>query len=198
MAFARKLSIVSLLYSAILFISTHSATFEVRSQCPYTVWAAASPGGGQRLERGQSWTINVTAGTEGARIWGRTNCSFDANGRGQCLTGDCGGVLQCQGFGTPPNTLVEYALNQFNNVDFYDISLIDGFNIPVELSPISDKCRRTRCAADIVGQCPTELKVPGGCNHPCTVYKTNQYCCYSGNCEPTPLSQFFKKMCPDA
>ncbi|KAG5225821.1 pathogenesis related protein [Salix suchowensis] len=175
-----------------------AATFEVRNQCPYTVWAAAVPGGGRRLDRGQSWTITVGAGTKQARIWGRTNCNFDGAGRGRCQTGDCNGLLQCQAFGQPPNTLAEYALNQFNNMDFYDISLVDGFNVPMDLSPVSGKCRGMRCAADINGQCPNQLRAPGGCNNPCTVFKTDQYCCNSGNCAPTDFSRFFKQRCPDA
>ncbi|TYH97665.1 hypothetical protein ES332_A12G258300v1 [Gossypium tomentosum] len=123
--------ISSILFFSVLFISAHAARFEIRNECPYTVWAAASPGGGRRLDRWKSWTIDVPAGTAMARIWGRTNCNFDASGRGHCQTGDCGGLLQCQGWGVPPNTLAEYALNQFGNMDFYDISLVDGFNIPM-------------------------------------------------------------------
>nr|DAD47463.1 TPA_asm: hypothetical protein HUJ06_017400 [Nelumbo nucifera] len=163
---------------------------------PYTVWAAASPGGGKRLERGESWTIDIAAGTKVGRIWGRTNCNFDANGRGGCQTGDCSG-LQCKGLGAPPNTLAEYGLNQLQNMDFYYISLVEGFNIPMDYSPTSGNCPGKRCAADITGQCPAELKTPGGCNNPCTVYKTSQYCCNnSRNCGPTPLSKFFKDRCP--
>nr|P83959.1 RecName: Full=Thaumatin-like protein [Phaseolus vulgaris] len=30
------------------------ANFEIVNNCPYTVWAAASPGGGRRLDRGQT------------------------------------------------------------------------------------------------------------------------------------------------
>ncbi|KAF9662660.1 hypothetical protein SADUNF_Sadunf18G0077300 [Salix dunnii] len=175
-----------------------AATFEVRNQCPYTVWAAAVPGGGRRLDRGQSWTISVAAGTKQARIWGRTNCNFDGAGRGRCQTGDCNGLLQCQGYGQPPNTLAEYALNQYNNLDFFDISLVDGFNVPMVFSPVSGNCRGIRCVADINGQCPNQLRAPGGCNNPCTVFKTDQYCCNSGNCGPTDFSRFFKQRCPDA
>ncbi|MBA0563876.1 hypothetical protein Golob_008838, partial [Gossypium lobatum] len=132
--------ISSILFFSVLFISAHAARFEIRNECPYTVWAAASPGGGRRLDPRQSWTINVPAGTAMARIWGRTNCNFDANGRGHCQTGDCGGLLQCQGWGVPPNTLAEYSLNQFGNKDFYDISLIDGFNIPMVFGPTNGGC----------------------------------------------------------
>ncbi|CAK7344604.1 unnamed protein product [Dovyalis caffra] len=173
-------------------------TFEIRNQCPYAVWAAAVPGGGQGLDRGQSWTIDVNAGTKGARIWARTNCNFDGAGRGRCETGDCNGLLQCQAYGQPPNTLAEYALNQFNNLDFFDISLVDGFNVPMDFSPVSGNCRGIRCAADINGQCPNPLRAPGGCNNPCTVFKTDEYCCNSGNCGPTDYSRFFQQGCPDA
>ncbi|MCD7459567.1 hypothetical protein HAX54_041335 [Datura stramonium] len=38
-------------------------------------------------------------------------------------------------WGRPPNTLAEYALNQFSNLDFWDISVIDGFNIPMSFGP---------------------------------------------------------------
>lgn len=95
--------------------------------------------------------------------------------------------------------LAEYALNQLNNLDFYDISLVDGFNVPMDFSPLSGiRCRGIRCAADITGQCPNELKAPGGCNNPCTVFKTDQYCCNSGKCVPTNFSKFFKQRCPNA
>ncbi|KAE8671575.1 putative Elicitor-responsive protein [Hibiscus syriacus] len=133
--------ISSILFFSILFVSAHAAVFEIRNDCSYTVWAAASPGGGRRLNPSQSWTINVPAGTSMARIWGRTNCNFDGSGRGRCQTGDCGGLLQCKGWGAPPNTLAEYALNQFGNMDFYDISLVDGFNIPMVFGPTSGGCR---------------------------------------------------------
>ncbi|KAF3451222.1 hypothetical protein FNV43_RR07315 [Rhamnella rubrinervis] len=77
--------------------------------------------------------------------------------------------------------------------------LVDGFNVPMEFSPTSNGCTRViRCTADINGQCPNELKAPGGCNNPCTVFKTDQYCCNSGSCEPTDYSKFFKSRCPDA
>ncbi|KAJ8766153.1 hypothetical protein K2173_021670 [Erythroxylum novogranatense] len=182
-----------------LITSTHAALFDIRNNCPSTVWAAAVPGGGMQLNSGQSWSLNVNAGTTGARIWARTGCQFDGAGRGRCTTGDCGGLLQCQAYGSPPNTLAEYALNQFNNLDFFDISLVDGFNVPMEFSPTSGGCTRgITCNAPINEQCPSQLRTQDGCNNPCTVYKTNEYCCNTGSCGPTPLSMFFKDRCPDA
>ncbi|KAK9276848.1 hypothetical protein L1049_006385 [Liquidambar formosana] len=183
---------------SLFFTSTNAANFVISNQCPYTVWAAASPGGGRRLDRGQSWTLNAPAGTAMARIWGRTNCNFDGSGRGKCQTGDCGGVLECKGWGVPPNTLAEYALNQFGNMDFIDISLVDGFNIPMDFSPTTGRCRGIKCTADINGQCPAQLRAPGGCNNPCTVFKTPEYCCNNIKCGPTNFSRFFKERCNDA
>ncbi|XP_062146494.1 thaumatin-like protein [Alnus glutinosa] len=199
MSLSKNLSILFFLSITLCFSLAHAARFDVRNSCPFTVWAAAIPGGGKQLNRGQIWSFNVNAGTEGARIWGRTGCVFNAAGRGKCQTGDCAGLLQCQAFGNAPNTLAEYALNQYNNMDFYDISLVEGYNVPMEFSPTSNGCTRgIRCTSDINGQCPAELRAPGGCNNPCTVYKTDQYCCSSGSCGPTGFSRFFKDRCRDA
>ncbi|MCI83280.1 thaumatin-like protein, partial [Trifolium medium] len=48
-----------------------------------------------------------------------------------CSTGDCGSALTCAVNGDPPLTLAEFTLNGSNNLDYYDISIIDGFNIPM-------------------------------------------------------------------
>ncbi|XP_030946952.1 protein P21-like [Quercus lobata] len=194
---------ISFYFLVTVFIAlAHAARFDITNNCPYTVWAAAVPGGGRQLNSRQSWPLDVNAGTAGARIWARTGCSFDGSGRGRCQTGDCGGLLQCQGYGAAPNTLAEFALNQFQNKDFVDISLVDGFNVPMEFSATSGGgCNKNgmRCTADINGQCPTQLKTSSGyCNNPCTVFKTNEYCCNSGSCGPTNFSRFFKDRCPDA
>ncbi|CAK7340501.1 unnamed protein product [Dovyalis caffra] len=202
MGYSTKL-FTSCLLLGLLFIPANAATFEIRNNCQYTVWAAASPGGGRRLDSGQTWMLDVPAGTSTGRIWGRTNCNFDSSGSGSCQTGDCTGGLVCQCWGVPPNTLAEYALNQFDNLDFYDISLIDGFNIPMEFGPASGgggSCQALVCAADINGECPDELRTPGGCNNPCTVFQTDEYCCTGGpgSCNPTKYSRFFKDRCPTA
>ncbi|KAK1279306.1 hypothetical protein QJS04_geneDACA023001 [Acorus gramineus] len=196
---APPLSPLLLLLVPLLLPLTNAATFNVVNKCSHTVWAAAVPGGGQQLNPGQSWTLNVPAGTAGARVWARTGCSFDGSGNGHCQTGDCGGVLECTAYGSLPNTLAEYSLNQFNNLDLYDISLVDGFNVPMDFGPTSrGGCDDVRCAADVNGQCPGVLRVPGGCNNPCTVFKTDEYCCNSGSCSPTDYSRYFKGLCPDA
>jgi hypothetical protein len=85
----------------------------VMNQCAETLWpgigtqAGTGPGtGGFELKSGDTKEMTVSADWQG-RVWGRTNCSFNAlgtgasnlngnNGAGRaCTTGDCGGVLSC-------------------------------------------------------------------------------------------------------
>ncbi|KZV40969.1 hypothetical protein F511_25694 [Dorcoceras hygrometricum] len=176
-------------------IFSHQLRFSPLHQCSHNRHS-------KQLFLHQTWTLDVGNSTAGVyRIWARTGCSFDGAGRGKCQTGDCDGLLRCQGNGTPPNTLAEFSLNQFNNMDFFDLSLIDGFNVPMGFNPDSGTCsgtRGVRCTGDINGECPDALRAPGGCSHPCTVFGTDQYCCYSGPCVPTGYLRFFRAKCPGA
>ncbi|KAL6847762.1 hypothetical protein ACP4OV_021890 [Aristida adscensionis] len=186
-----------------------AATFSIINQCSFTVWPAAVPvGGGVQLGPGESWAIDVPAGTSGGRVWPRTGCSFNSAGNGSCQTGDCGGVLSCTGNGQPPTTLAEFSLAQFGGQDFFDISVINGFNVPMDFLPVPANgqgrqgCSRgPRCPANITAQCPRELKALGGCNNACTVFKQDEYCCTGASstrsCNPSNYSAFFKQMCPD-
>ncbi|GER42063.1 PR5-like receptor kinase [Striga asiatica] len=200
-----KLRIPSFITLLLLLIDATSSTFVIHNNCPYTIWAAAVPGGGRRLDSGQNWILNVPTSTNG-RLWARTGCSFNSSGQGRCQTGDCGGQLECRVPGAAPNTLAEYVLGRLNQ-DYFDISVVDGFNVPLEFSPTNPNhnCSTygvgVRCDADINAQCPGELRAPGGCNNPCTVFNTDEYCCSNAtaaNCGPTTYSMFFKRRCPDA
>eukprot|EP00253_Pinus_taeda_P005169 PITA_05169 len=179
-----------------------AATFVIQNKCSFTVWAAGiSVGGGQALTQGQSWSVDVPAGTSAGRFWGRTGCSFDASGKGSCNTGDCGGLLSCQAAGRPPATLAEYTLNGANGRDTYDISLVDGFNLPLSITPSDSSCPTVDCSSNITASCPTELTVVDGCDSACAALNTPQYCCtgdYASNCPPTNYSMFFKGLCPQA
>ncbi|CAN0907570.1 Thaumatin-like protein [Linum grandiflorum] len=194
----KSLPLITTFFLIFTSSTINAVKFDITNKCPYTVWAAAAatPGspfaGGRQLNNGETWITQ-------ARIWARTGCNFDAAGKGRCKTGDCGGVLECKGYGSAPNTLAEFALKQYMDQDFIDISVIDGFNVPMEFSSASPNCGRVmKCVGDIIGQCPNELKVDGGCNGACPQLKKEEYCCNSGNCGPTPLSEYFKQRCPDA
>lgn len=75
----------------------------VRNNCSDTLWPATYTQGGEHLDitgfelsSKASRVLNVATNWDG-RIWGRTNCTFDGDGRGSCMTGDCGGLLNCTG-----------------------------------------------------------------------------------------------------
>ncbi|GMH22720.1 hypothetical protein Nepgr_024563 [Nepenthes gracilis] len=194
-----KFIILPSLLLALLYVSINTATFDITNNYSYTLWAAALSGGGQQLDLGQTWSINVNAGQIKGCIWARTGCNHSGTNGTNCQTGDCGGLLRCLGYGSPPNTLAEYTLNQYMKMDYIDRSVIDGFNIPMSFLLTSNGCTiGPTCTADVNGQCPSVLKAPGGCNNPCTIFKTDEYCCNFKNCDPTDYSKYFKGLCPDA
>ncbi|KAJ6376265.1 hypothetical protein OIU77_001095 [Salix suchowensis] len=169
---------------------------------------------GFRLDSGQSVSISSVPGWSG-RIWARTGCTFDDSGNGSCQTGDCGGRLECQGSGaTPPASLFEITLGTGNVKDYYDVSLVDGYNLPLVAAPVGihGACKATGCVSDVNMGCPKELQVVGGggggegvvaCKSACEAFGLDQYCC-GGEfanptaCRPSFYSAIFKRACPRA
>ncbi|KAL0755164.1 hypothetical protein Bca101_092832 [Brassica carinata] len=139
-----------------------------------------------------------------------TGCNFDAFGAGRCLTGDCG-KLQCAGAGgVPPATLAEFTIGHGGAMDFYDVSLVDGYNVQMEIKTRggSGDCQNVGCVSDLNKICPNELSVPNGgsvvaCKSACEAFGTPQYCCTGAfdkpeTCPPTDYSRIFKTACPKA
>lgn len=98
------------------------------------------------------------------RIWGRRNCNFGSNpGPSSCITGGCNGGLVCNsrtGTGVPPATLAEFTLSAAENKDWYDISLVDGYNLPMRIDN-NKGCRIPRCAKDLGPNCACHLDDDG-------------------------------------
>jgi hypothetical protein len=69
--------------------------------------------------------------------WSRTGCGQDVSGKVVCATGDCGsGSLECNGQNAAtPATLAEFTLASAGGNDFYDVSLVDGYNLPILVEP---------------------------------------------------------------
>ena len=101
------------------------------------VWAAVVPGGDRQLNPKESWPLDMNASTTEAAFGLELGAFFNGSGCGSCQTGDYGGLLQFQAYGAPPNTLAEFTLNQYLNLDFFDISLVEEFNVPMDFSPTS-------------------------------------------------------------
>lgn len=105
-------------------------------------WAAPD-GGGWELPAGDTHQSQLPPAW-GGRFWGRTGCAdFNDNGVPACQTGDCGGHLGCPAGvgGSPPATLAEFTLippDQPVGLDFYDVSAVDGTNLPVRIAAGAD------------------------------------------------------------
>jgi hypothetical protein len=78
-------------------------------------------------------SVQISDGWAG-KFWGRTGCVFDINGHGHCDTGDCGKKMECNGApGVSPFNQAEIRLNAIGKLDIYHVSVVDGFNIPVQV-----------------------------------------------------------------
>ncbi|KAJ3687867.1 hypothetical protein LUZ61_017031 [Rhynchospora tenuis] len=202
-------------YKQVATQSEGSRVFTIINECKQTIWPAITPGeqfegGGFALKSGQSRVFTAPVGWSG-RIWGRTGCNFDQDGNGTCETGSCGSALKCGASGEPPATLAEFTLA---SRDFYDVSLVDGYNLPMVVTPVNGNnndggnCSVAGCDGDLRLNCPNELAVKFNgrtvaCRSACDVFDTDQYCCRGlyGNsvtCQPTYYSKIFKDACPAA
>jgi len=174
-------------------------------------------GGGFKLQaNGGTESYNVTDGWQGA-WFGRTNCSFSGD-LGSCETGNClgsdeWGHLQCSGKGSePPATKGEMNLEITTGIDYYDISLVDGFNLPMQITPrdynsayvAANPADHFRCTSSgclntsTLSGCPTNLTyTPNtnlvGCQDDCNVY-TNLH---NANPLQYPQANVDAYCCPD-
>ncbi|XP_015956505.3 thaumatin-like protein [Arachis duranensis] len=207
-------------YIHVCFGVTDGTQLILVNNCKENVWPGILGNAGQDspkeggflLPSGEEAEIQVPSGWSG-RIWGRQGCIFDdKTGRGSCETGDCAGLLQCKGIGGAlPATLVEMTLGTSQNpLHFYDVSLVDGFNLPVSMRAVggSGECGVAACEADLNGVCPVALVLERngkvvGCKSACLGARTHRYCC-SGEyanpdkCKPTLFARIFKAACPQA
>jgi hypothetical protein len=173
-------------YRTVTFVNNTTQTIWVGAgeQTPQPALATT----GWVLPAGRSLAITVQDKWNG-RFWGRTGCSFNGSGVGQCQTGDCAGRFQCAQYGKIPATLAEFNLNSWHNLDFYDVSMVDGSNLPMYINiakgatkdPISSTgCSAAGCTKPVT--CPSALQVKAGgavvgCESPCGIFGTDQYCC---------------------
>ncbi|KAG8989795.1 hypothetical protein FRB94_014007 [Tulasnella sp. JGI-2019a] len=157
---------------------------------------------------------NWTAG----RIWGRRDCDFSTNpGPNSCIDGGCNGGLLCDpntGTGVPPATLAEFTLSASSGLNYYDVSLVDGYNLPISITNTAG-CSTASCPVDLGPNCPSALQGPFdstgfavGCKSDCLVNAnpSNSLSCCSGShstpatCPPSgvPNYSYFKDNCPDS
>src|SRR6266702_2500694 len=199
--------------------SAASGTLTLVNQTGQTIWpgvagSSVPNGGGWELPAGGTTTVSVPANWSG-RIWARTSCNFGTSGGGWCETGDCGGVLACNGAtGAANATLAEFTLGGGTSADFYDVSLVDAFNVPITIAPQGGAgCATAGCAANLAPGFPGELQDVDStgnivaCLSSCSKFGGDQYCCTGSFNSPSACNaaiwqvesaSYFKSACPDA
>jgi len=207
-------------------------TMTVYNGCPFTIWPAmftdlTIPGNvapafttGWSAGAFTAVTFTVPSNWQAGRIWGRRDCDFSTNpGPNSCLDGGCNGGLVCDphtGTGVPPATVAEFSLSQGGNQDFYDVSLVDGYNLPVRIDN-NVGCGVASCPVDLGPDCPAPLigpfdstGFPVGCKSACDANLSGNpsdspNCCSgsfdtAATCPSSGVAfySYFKDNCPDA
>ncbi|KAJ8663857.1 hypothetical protein O0I10_000132 [Lichtheimia ornata] len=172
-----------------------------------------SPGSSQTITKSDHW---------GGRVWG-AHCG-DGGGGGGGGGGNNktsgggnskrdGGGGHCSGGADNPASLAEFFFKGMGGHDYYDISLVDGYNLPMTINPDKSgggngkyKCGSPSCD---VPSCPKEYAVKDssgkvtGCKSSCSATNSDEHCCKGKyddpkTCKPDKQSENVKKTCPDA
>ena len=75
----------------------------------------------QAVAKGAEKIYEVPANWQG-RFWARTDCEGDA----------CNAIASA----ADPASLAEITFKGYADIDFYDVSFVDGFNLPIKMAPI--------------------------------------------------------------
>ncbi|KAI0672089.1 thaumatin-like protein [Trametes maxima] len=207
----------------------HGRTFTVTNSCPFTIWCmftdlsagTAVPNfpTGWVAPPSNSVSFSVPDNWKAGRIWGRRDCDFTITTGATCLDGWCNGGLLCDpttGTGVPPATVAEWTLQGDGNRDFYDVSLVDGYNLPMAITN-SANCPVADCPVDLGPNCPAPIKgpfdstgFPVGCKSACAANldgnPTDSANCCSGShstaatCPASGVQyyDYFKGNCPNS
>lgn len=140
--------------------------------------------GGWEMTQGQSATVQVPLTWMSGRFWARTGCNFNAsnvcddqtvtvNGTmrvianccdtGGCVNGSGDFALDCTQTGLPPATLAELSVVS-SGLDSYDVSMVDGGNVSVEIIPDSS----TYDCSSTNGNCIFTGNLPGKMSSTCS------------------------------
>ncbi|KAH0883605.1 hypothetical protein HID58_059701, partial [Brassica napus] len=189
-----------------------SRNFTIEDKCDYTVWPVASTLSsvgfslsptGFIPRKGEAGVINAPPSWTG-RFW----------------AGHSAPPTQPEVSHAPQETAVpekssapdtdylfpEFALDGATGKDSYDVSVVAGYNLPMQIVPLDEKtCSSTGCVMDLKVTCPFELRVTTtntslvACMNACQKLKLPEYCCtgdYSSpdKCKPSLYSQNFKSV----
>ena len=198
---AKLLSVAAVLGLA---ITTSASKIIIKNQCDYDLQLGKLDNGQSHAEfsqlaQGSSKDFDVGSQWQG-RFWGRESAGSNDD--------------SIPGAGTFQASLAEFTLRGHAGYDFYDISFVDGYNLPISIEPSNpekeDTNSKYRCGSPTCSKlptCPEYLKVyqngkEVGCKSACSKFNTDEYCCAGDNstpdkCPPSSYSKDVKDACPD-
>ncbi|ORY99958.1 thaumatin, partial [Syncephalastrum racemosum] len=188
-----------------------SKKIDVKNQCKETVSVGVLTNGKSANQPEQSFDLTPGSSQSiskddhwGGRVWGRHQCSGGNSG-----SKDCG----VPGAGNPAS-LAEFFFKGSDGKDFYDISLVDGYNLQMSINVEKGEggsngkynCGSPSCK---VPDCPKEYAIVDStgnvvsCQSSCSKHNDDQTCCKGSHddpsvCKPDQQASAVKKACPDA
>jgi hypothetical protein len=168
----------------------------IENHCAETIWTFALPkttfpgSVPLQVDPGQSFAVGWPDKWSG-RVWGRTACT------------GAPASLKCAQTGN--DTLAEFTLTSGMASDWYDISLVDGFTLPLAIlqldapwtpsptykpgGPLGEDglCGSPVCAVNLLANCPASQQKKDAAGNVVT--------CVNGQ-NPGPIQQYFKAGCP--
>ncbi|KAG4076940.1 hypothetical protein HA402_015927 [Bradysia odoriphaga] len=134
------------------------------NRCNFPIWINPFPilgNGIQRLEQNARTTCNIPDSGWRGRVWPKTGC--DNNGQ-NCAVGQSIPPCPSTGCQPPAETKVEffYPASIDRIAVWYDISLVDGYSLPMEIIPDKQEgsCVTTNCAMKL-DSCPSNENLVG-------------------------------------
>ncbi|KAL5206062.1 hypothetical protein ABZP36_034271 [Zizania latifolia] len=158
MASALAFAVAVLLAAASPAVAT---TLTIQNLCPYPVWPLVTPNSGlpaisdnkARLDPNALLSLSFPPTFWAGRVAARTGCTATGSG---CETG-----------AAPPVTVAQLTVHDGGNLDLaaYSVSLVDGFNVPMVVSPQAvggGQCPVLGCTVDLNCDCPPPQRVSDG------------------------------------
>uniref|UniRef100_A0A453HTV6 Osmotin-like protein n=1 Tax=Aegilops tauschii subsp. strangulata TaxID=200361 RepID=A0A453HTV6_AEGTS len=130
-----------------------------------------------------TWTTPPAASTGAER--GSSPCrSLPARGPAASWRAPAAAVTRCDtGMPPAPVTVAQVSVHGSGGLAEYSVSLVDGFNLPVMVTPHGfeqgRQCPSLGCAVDLDVDCPRDARAP------------------AGGCRAQGQGHFFKERCPD-
>ncbi|HEX4403188.1 MAG TPA: thaumatin family protein [Polyangia bacterium] len=168
----------------------------ILNSCSYDIWTFGLPNGTLKIAAGDLQVVGWSNKFSG-RVWPRSGCADTGNNPKCAQTGN--------------DTLAEFTLNAGMKDDWYDISLVDGFTIPLSIIQLDGawtpdpsyvpggkllgdmSCGSPVCAVDLLKNCPASQQKKDSMGN--VVECVNGESSNGGH-GPTAVTSYMKMACP--